>query len=58
MSTQIFPVISDSTSSQYVTLTPDQIGTYTLVFRFPGQVYGENGNGYEKSPLMGDVIPI
>ena len=55
MSTQIFPVISDSTSSQYVTLTPDQIGTYTIVFRFPGQVYGENGNGYEKSPLMGDL---
>ena len=52
--TQIFPIVSDTTSSQYITLTPDQIGTYTLLFSFPGQKYGEGGNGYEKSSLMGD----
>src|SRR5665647_3158963 len=52
--TQIFAIIQDTTSSQYITMTPDQIGTYTMKFSFPGQVYGENGNGYEKSSLMGD----
>ncbi len=52
--TQTFDVISDPTSSTYTLFTPDKAGTYTLKFDFPGQVYGENGNGYEKSPLMGD----
>jgi hypothetical protein len=55
VTTQIFAVISDTTSSQYITLTPDQIGTYTLKFSFPGQKYGENGNGYEKSSLINDT---
>jgi hypothetical protein len=55
VSTQIFATISDTTSSQYITLTADQIGTYTLKFSFPGQKYGENGNGYEKSSLMNDT---
>jgi len=55
VTTQIFPIISDTTSSQYITLTPDQIGTYTLKFSFPGQNYGENGNGYEKSSLINDT---
>ena len=54
VTTQVFPIISDSTSSQYITFTPDQTGTYSLKFNFPGQTYGENGNGYEKSALMGD----
>ncbi|MGF3522051.1 MAG: hypothetical protein ACQXXJ_03015, partial [Candidatus Bathyarchaeia archaeon] len=31
------PFISDSTSSTYTTYTPNQIGTYTLTFTFPGQ---------------------
>jgi hypothetical protein len=58
-STQIFPVISDTTSSQYTVFTPTQIGMYTFIFNFPGQVYGENGNGYEKSTLMGDYyLPV
>ena len=35
VSTQIFATISDTTSSQYITLTADQIGTYTLKFSFP-----------------------
>ena len=43
--TQIFPTISDTTSSQYVILTPDQVGTYTLTFSYPGEVYGANSNG-------------
>ncbi|HUK85596.1 MAG TPA: hypothetical protein VLU95_07025, partial [Candidatus Acidoferrum sp.] len=46
--TTIYPIVVDSTSSQYTLLTPDQVGTYTLQFSFPGQVYGANGDGYEK----------
>ena len=52
--TQVFAVISDTTSSQFTKFTPTQVGTYTLKFTFPGQFYGENGNGYEKSILIGD----
>jgi hypothetical protein len=51
---QIFAVVQDSTSSQYITYTPTQTGTYSFQFSFPGQTYGANGNGYEGSPLLGD----
>ena len=51
---QIFAVVQDSTSSQYITYTPTQTGTYSFQFSFPGQTYGANGNGYEKSLLLGD----
>jgi hypothetical protein len=54
VTTQIFSIVTDTTSSQFITMTPDQTGTYTLQFSFPGQIYGENGNGYEQSPLIGD----
>ena len=40
---------------QFTKFTPDQVGTYTFNFTYPGQKYGENGNGYEKSILMGDT---
>ncbi len=53
--TTIYPIVADSTSSQYTLLTPDQVGTYTLQFSFPGQVYGANGDGYEKSALINDT---
>jgi len=53
--TQTFPVISDTTSSQFTTFTPSQAGTYTLTFIFPGQAYGVNGNGWEKSVLINDT---
>ena len=52
--TQTFATIIDTTSSQFTKFTPDQVGTYTFNFTYPGQKYGENGNGYEKSILMGD----
>lgn len=55
ISTQVFAVISDTTSSQFTKFTPAQVGTYTLTFDFPGQVYGQNGNGYEKSSLINDT---
>jgi hypothetical protein len=32
------PYTSDATSSYFTTFTPDQVGTYTFVFNFPGQV--------------------
>jgi hypothetical protein len=41
--TKNFPVVSDPTSSQYFDFTPDQVGTYTLFFNFPGQVYNFGG---------------
>ncbi len=53
--TTIFPTISDTTSSQYVILVPDQIGTYKLIFSYPGETYGANGNGYEKSTIFNDT---
>ncbi len=54
-STVNFPVISDPTSSQYYYFTPTDIGTYSLNFTYSGQVYGANGNGYEKSSLINDT---
>ena len=36
---QTFAVVSDTTSNQGYAFTPTQIGTYTLKFEFPGQVY-------------------
>ncbi len=41
-----FDYISDSTSSQFTRFTPDQVGTYTLNFTFPGQDY----NQYDHNP--------
>ena len=42
----IFPYISDTTSSQFITYTPNQVGNYTLIFNFPGQAY----NQYDHNP--------
>ena len=55
VSTQTFAIVSDTTSSQYYSFTPNQVGTYTLKFTYPGQVYGANGNGYSGSPLINDT---
>jgi hypothetical protein len=52
--TTTFPVVSDPTSDQIYHFTPTAVGTYTLNFTFPGQVYGANGDGYSGSVLMGD----
>ncbi len=41
--TKTWDVIQDTTSSQSYTFTPDQIGTYTLEFSFPGQNYTWSG---------------
>ncbi len=55
VSTQTFAIISDPTSSTYIKFTPTQVGTYTFNFTYPGQAYGANGNGYEKSSLINDT---
>jgi len=36
-------VIQDTTSIQYVTWTPTQVGTYTLLFEYPEQTYTWDG---------------
>ena len=33
----------DPTSSQYTSFVPDQVGTYTLKFEYPGQTYTQSG---------------
>jgi hypothetical protein len=43
VTTQIFPVVSDPTSNQGYSFTPDQVGTYILNFTFPGQTYNWTG---------------
>ena len=37
--TVTWETVTDTTSSAYTTFTPDQTGTYTLNFTFPGQAY-------------------
>ncbi|MCW4018841.1 MAG: PQQ-binding-like beta-propeller repeat protein [Candidatus Bathyarchaeota archaeon] len=37
------PFISDPVGGAYAGYTPDQVGTYTLVFNFPGQIAVLNG---------------
>ena len=39
VTTQSWPVVSDTTSAQDYFLVPDTVGTYTLQFNFPGQTY-------------------
>jgi outer membrane protein assembly factor BamB len=34
-----WPICTDPTSSAYTPYTPNQVGTYTLTFNFPGQTY-------------------
>ncbi len=45
------PFTSDPVGGAYTAYTPDQIGTYTFVFNFPGQVAALNGpTGVSGSP--------
>ena len=55
VTTQVFPTITDTTSSMYTKFTPDTVGTYNLTFDYPGQAYGANGNGYSGSSLINDT---
>jgi hypothetical protein len=40
--TMKWDIIQDTTSTQYTKYTPDQVGTYTLNFSYPDQVYKWN----------------
>ncbi len=51
--TKTWDVVWDSTSSQGYSFTPDQAGTYTLEFTFPGQAY----TWTEPFPFMGMLLP-
>jgi hypothetical protein len=56
-STQNFDYISDPTSSQYIILTPDQVGTYTFNFTFPGQDYDEYGHDPNSAFVNDTYLP-
>ena len=49
--TQIFETVQDTTSSQYVLYTPDQLGIYKFYFSFPGQDY-VNPFGYNPNSVL------
>jgi outer membrane protein assembly factor BamB len=40
--TETWPVIYDTTGVQYYTFTPDQVGKYSLLFEYKGQVFTWN----------------
>jgi hypothetical protein len=44
--TQTYETVVDTTSNQFASFTPDQVGTYNLTFNFPGQKV----NDYSHSP--------
>jgi outer membrane protein assembly factor BamB len=43
VTTKTWDVVQDTTSSQSYSFAPDQVGTYTLNFTFPGQTYTLTG---------------
>jgi hypothetical protein len=43
VTTQTFATVQDPTSNQAYSFTPDQVGTYTLTFNFPGYIYTYTG---------------
>ncbi len=53
--TRTFPIVHDPTSNQQTSFTAVDVGTYTFNFTYLGQVYGANGNGYEKASLFNDT---
>jgi outer membrane protein assembly factor BamB len=42
--TQTFDIITSTTSSQFTSFVPDQTGTYTLNFTYPGETYTYTGD--------------
>ena len=49
---QIFPIVTDPTSSQYYRYTPTETGTYTAIFTFPGQGYAQYADGYNPNSVL------
>jgi len=55
--TQTFAVISDSTSAQDYAFTPNQVGTYTLNFTFPGQDFNKYSHPTTTTDFFGNPTP-
>ncbi len=55
VTTQSWAVVSDPTSDQSYTFTPNAVGTYNFTFSYPGQVYGADGDGNPSSALINDT---
>src|SRR5208282_6187735 len=54
--TTTFATVSDPTSSQPYSFSPNTVGTYTLTFNFPGQAYAAYPGGYNPtSTLVNDT---
>ena len=54
VTTTIVNIVTDPTSSAYTRFTPTEVGTYTLIFTFPGQNYTKYD--YDPtSPFVGDT---
>ncbi len=53
------PFVSDPVGSTYSLFVPDQVGTYTFVLKYPGQVLtGSSGTGiYNDKSLFGGISP-
>ena len=50
VTTQSFPIITDTTSNQHTSFVPNQVGTYNLTFTYPGETY------VGPAPYTGDVF--
>jgi len=53
--TMYWPIISDTTSIQFTVYNPDQVGTYTLLFEYDGQVYTWNATANQRT-WYGDIF--
>jgi outer membrane protein assembly factor BamB len=47
-----FETIEDTTSNQAYAFTPDQVGTYNIVFTFPEQVHEITGSAYDNDTYL------
>jgi hypothetical protein len=55
--TKEWPILSDSTGIQYVSYTPDQVGTYTLKFDYAGQIYTWDSTSSERTWTNDTFLP-
>ena len=49
-----WPIVTDTTSTAYSIYTPNQVGTYALVFSYPDQKYTWSGT-YNNDTYLGDT---
>jgi outer membrane protein assembly factor BamB len=46
--TEEWPIVQDTTGVEFTSFAPDQVGTYTLLFEYAGQVYTWNSTSAER----------